>query len=81
MKNFTNKLKRFFKNPKVQKNLTAWAIMLPSLALFAFFVWVPIFQNVTAIQNAHIVPTSEFDAQNPYTTEGEIFDEYENPNL
>ena len=42
---------------------------------------VPIFQNVTAIQNAHIVPTSEFDAQNPYTNQGEIFDEYENPNL
>ena len=42
---------------------------------------VPIFQNVTAVQNAHIVPTSEFDAQNPYTNEGEIFDEYENPNL
>ena len=42
---------------------------------------VPIFQNVTAVQNAHIVPTSEFDAQNPYTNEGEIFNEYENPNL
>ena len=42
---------------------------------------VPIFQNVTAIQNARVVPVSEFDAQNPYTNEGEIFDEYENPNL
>ena len=42
---------------------------------------VPIFQNVTAVQNAYIVPTSEFDAKNPYTNEGEIFDEYENPNL
>ena len=42
---------------------------------------VPIFQNVTAIQNAHIVPFSELDAQNPYTNEGEIFDEYENPYL
>lgn len=42
---------------------------------------VPIFQNVTAIQNASIVPISEFDAQNPYTNEGQIFDEYENPNL
>ena len=42
---------------------------------------VPIFQNITAIQNAHIVPTSEFGAQNPYTNEGEIFDEYENPYL
>lgn len=42
---------------------------------------VPIFQNVTAVQNAHIIPISEFDAQNPYTNEGEIFDEYENPYL
>ncbi len=42
---------------------------------------VPIFQNVTAIQYAKIVPISELDASNPYTSEGEIFDEYENPNL
>lgn len=42
---------------------------------------VPVFQNVTAIQTAHIIPQSEFDAQTPYTNEGEIFDEYENPNL
>ena len=42
---------------------------------------VPIFQNVTAIQNARIVPISEFDAQSPYTNEGETFDEYENPYL
>ena len=40
---------------------------------------VPIFPNVTAVQNAHIIPISEFDAQNPYTNDGEIFDEYENP--
>ena len=42
---------------------------------------VPIFEGVTAIQNAHIIPFSEFDAQNPFTTEGEIFNEYENPHL
>lgn len=42
---------------------------------------VPIFQNVTAVQNASIIPFSEFDAQNPYTNEGEIFNEYENPYL
>ena len=42
---------------------------------------VPIFQNVTAIQYAHIIPFVEFDAQNPFTTEGDIFNEYENPNL
>lgn len=42
---------------------------------------VPIFQNVTAVQNARIVPISEFDSQSPYTSDGEIFDEYENPYL
>lgn len=42
---------------------------------------VPIFQNVTAIQNARIVPISEPDSANPYTIQGEIFDEYENPYL
>ena len=42
---------------------------------------VPIFQNVTAVQNARIVPISNLDAQNPYTNEGQIFDEYENPYL
>ena len=42
---------------------------------------VPIFEGITAVQNAHIIPFSEFDAQNPFTTEGEIFNEYENPHL
>lgn len=42
---------------------------------------VPIFQNVTAIQNARIVPISEPDSANLYTIQGEIFDEYENPYL
>ncbi len=42
---------------------------------------VPIFQNVTAVQSAHVIPISELDAQTPYTNEGEIFEEYENPNL
>lgn len=42
---------------------------------------VPIFQNVTAVQNARIVPISEFDALTPYTNNDEIFDEYENPHL
>ncbi len=30
----------------LKKNLLAWAIMLPSLCLFAFFVWVPIGKNI-----------------------------------
>lgn len=30
----------------LRKNLAAWLIMLPSLILFAFFVWIPILQNI-----------------------------------
>jgi len=30
----------------IKRNLGGWAIMLPSLFLFAFFVWVPLLQNV-----------------------------------
>lgn len=30
----------------LKKNLMAWVIMLPSLLLFAFFVWVPIGKNI-----------------------------------
>lgn len=40
------KNKKFKISPKIKKNITAWLIMLPSLVLFAFFVWVPIFKNV-----------------------------------
>lgn len=36
-----NKFKIFIK-----KNLTGWLIMIPSLLLFIFFVWLPIIQNV-----------------------------------
>ena len=42
---------------------------------------VPIFAGITAVQNARLIPISEFDAQNPYTSEGQIFEEYENPYL
>ena len=42
---------------------------------------VPIFSGITAVQNARIIPTSEFDAQNPYYTPGQNFEEYENPFL
>ena len=42
---------------------------------------VPIFAGITAIQNARIIPVAEFDAQNPYYTQSQIFDEYENPFL
>ena len=42
---------------------------------------VPIFENITAIQNALLVPISEADAKNPYYVKEQIFDEYENPFL
>ena len=42
---------------------------------------VPIFAEITAVQNARIVPIAEFDAQNPYYTQSQNFDEYENPFL
>ena len=38
--------KKVLKVQKLKRNLTAWAIMLPSLLLFAFFVWVPILKNI-----------------------------------
>jgi len=31
---------------KIKKNLIAWAIMIPSLLIFAFFVWVPLLKNI-----------------------------------
>lgn len=42
---------------------------------------VPIFDGIVAVQNAAIIPISEFDAQNPYYSDGQIFEEYENENL
>ena len=42
---------------------------------------VPIFEGITAIQNARVVPVSELDAQSPYYAPGQTFDEYENPDL
>ena len=37
-------IKKGFKQ-KLKKNLVAYLIMLPSLVLFALFVWIPIFKN------------------------------------
>lgn len=42
---------------------------------------VPIFEGITAIQNARIIPISEFNMGNPYYSDEQIFDEYENPFL
>lgn len=42
----TIKEKQSFKlKPKVKRNIVAWLIILPSLLLFAFFVWLPIIKN------------------------------------
>ena len=38
------RMKRVLKT--IKKNLGGWSIMLPSLFLFAFFVWVPLLKNV-----------------------------------
>lgn len=34
------------KNAKLRSDLGAWLLMLPSLVLFAFFVWVPLLETV-----------------------------------
>jgi len=45
MEKVSTKKKKNYK-ALVKKNLLAWLIMLPSLALFAFFVWTPLIKNV-----------------------------------
>lgn len=43
-----NNVKKYKKNYKsiIKKQLTAWVLMLPSLLLFLFFVWIPIGKNL-----------------------------------
>lgn len=45
------------------------------------YVGVPVFEGITAVQNALVIPIAELDATDPYYTEGQIFEEYENPDL
>lgn len=45
MEKVSTKRKKNYK-ALVKKNLLAWLIMLPSLILFAFFVWAPLIKNV-----------------------------------
>ena len=45
MEKVSTKKKKNYK-ALVKKNLLAWLIMLPSLVLFAFFVWTPLIKNV-----------------------------------
>jgi len=41
-KTMTNRGKR----PRIKKDLLAWAVALPSIILFVFFIWGPLVQNV-----------------------------------
>ena len=45
------------------------------------YTGVPIFDGITAVQNARIIPFAEFDAKDPFYTPQNIFEEYENPDL
>ena len=45
------------------------------------YTGVPIFDGITAVQNARIIPIAEFDAKDPFYTPQNIFEEYENPDL
>lgn len=46
MEKVVTKKRKTISKAVLKKNLLAWLIMLPSLALFAFFVWIPLFKNV-----------------------------------
>ena len=45
------------------------------------YTGVPIFDGITAVQNARIIPVAQFDAKDPFYTPQNIFEEYENPDL
>ena len=42
---------------------------------------VAIFEGITAVQNARIIPLSEFEPSYPHGRGEQVFDSYENPNL
>jgi multiple sugar transport system permease protein len=51
MMTLISKFKNKIANKKINKerlkrNLSGWAIMLPSLILFAFFIWIPLISNI-----------------------------------
>ena len=45
------------------------------------YTGVPIFDSITAVQNARIIPIAEFDGKDPFYTPPSVFEEYENPDL
>ena len=42
---------------------------------------VPIFDGITAVQNANVIPISEGGKKDPYSIQEQIFDQYQNPLL
>ena len=42
---------------------------------------VPIFDGITAVQNANVIPISEGGKKDPYSIQEQIFDQYQNPML
>ena len=46
MKRKTDQSPRLGQHGRIRKDLVAWALMAPSLILFAFFVWVPLLDTV-----------------------------------
>lgn len=51
-----------YKFPKlIKKNISAWLVMLPTLILFAFFVWVPLLESIRlSFYSAQGMRTMEF---------------------
>jgi hypothetical protein len=45
------------------------------------YAGVAIFEGITAVQNARIIPLSEFEPNSPHGRGEQVFDSYENPNL
>ena len=45
------------------------------------YAGVAIFEGITAVQNARIIPLSEFEPSYPHGRGEQVFDSYENPNL
>lgn len=44
--NAMKKTKKLWSKERFKRNLAGWAIMLPSLLLFSFFIWLPLLSNI-----------------------------------
>lgn len=45
------------------------------------YTGVPVFESIIAVQSAGLIPVSELDGAVPGPLPGQVFEEYENPNL